>query len=112
VTTTGDFDVRVSETPDGTAVVHVAGELDLASAPVLEQALAGLEPAPRGVLDLTECGFLDSSGMRVLVGWRRTSPETEIMLVTGDAGILRALQIAGLDTMFAVHSSLADALSD
>jgi hypothetical protein len=38
--TTGDFDVRVETTPSGAVVLHVLGELDLATAPRLEAAIA------------------------------------------------------------------------
>jgi anti-anti-sigma factor len=110
VTTTGDFDVRVTTAPSGTTIVHVSGDLDLASAPVLEEAIGALPGPPRLVVDLTECSFLDSSGMRVLVAVRRSAPDTTIELVAADAAILRALEIARLDTMFALHSSLDDAL--
>jgi anti-sigma B factor antagonist len=110
VTTTGDFDVRVTIAPSGTTIVHVSGELDPASAPMLEEAIAALEVPPRLVVDLTECSFLDSSGMRVLVDVRQSAPDTTIELVAADPAIVRALQIARLDTMFGLHSSLDDAL--
>ena len=42
----------------------------------------------------------------------RAAPDARVDLVASDAGIVRALQIARLDTMFSVHASLADALDD
>jgi anti-anti-sigma factor len=111
VTTTGDFDVRVTTTPGGRTVVHVIGDLDLATAPSLEDAVGDVEATSDLVLDLTDCNFLDSSGMRVLVGIRqRSMPDARVDLVASDAGVVRALQIARLDTMFTVHASLEDAL--
>jgi anti-sigma B factor antagonist len=91
--------------------VHVIGDLDLATAPLLEAAVADMEVTSDLILDLTECGFLDSSGMRVLVGvHQRSAADARVDLVASDAGVVRALQIARLDTMFAVHASLEDAL--
>jgi anti-anti-sigma factor len=110
VATIDDFDVRVTTAADGTTVVGVYGDLDLATAPVLEETITKLGTPARLVFDLTECGFLDSSGMRVLVGANRAAPDVGIDLVASDAGVVRALQVARLDTMFTVHSSLDDAL--
>jgi anti-anti-sigma factor len=59
------FEVRPARV-DGVLILSVHGELDLATAPVLEEAvtaaLAG--SPPRLVLDLSPTTFLDSSGAR------------------------------------------------
>lgn len=107
-----DFAVRVSAAPSGAAVLEVSGDLDLATAPALESVLEESRSSTHLVLDLSECGFLDSSGMRVLVGARRIAPDARIDVVATDAGILRALEIAHLDTMFRIHSSVDEALAD
>lgn len=55
----------------GTASVAVAGEVDLATAPALHAALLdALHSHTPDILevDLSECTFLDCSGIRVLVG--------------------------------------------
>ncbi len=51
------------------AVVRVVGEIDLHTAPQLHEALAGLEAErlERLVVDLSDCGFIDSTGLGVLV---------------------------------------------
>src|SRR4051812_6466942 len=49
-----------------TAIVHVAGELDLATAPELDEVLHGLErECARIVLDLSQLRFIDSTGLRL-----------------------------------------------
>ena len=50
----------------GTAVVSVSGELDLATAPALEQTLVGVadDRTDEVIVDLTGCTFLDSQGLR------------------------------------------------
>jgi anti-sigma B factor antagonist len=97
--------------PSGAVVLHVAGELDLATAPRLEDAIAGASHVEHVVIDLSGCTFLDSSGVRSLVLARRnTPPDQRVDLVSADPSILRVLEITGVDTMLAVHPSVEAAL--
>ena len=64
------FHVSVDEPSPGWVVVGVAGEIDVATAPELERALADAGAEKRVVLDLSECQFIDSSGLRTLLGAR------------------------------------------
>lgn len=111
VATSGDFDVRSETTPGGVDVVFVTGELDLATAPRLDEVL-GAVTAEAVVVDLSGCTFLDSAGIRALMGTARTFAEADrgLRMVTSDAGILRLLEITGVDTLIRVHPSLDDAL--
>jgi anti-anti-sigma factor len=56
---------------DDVRVLQVAGEIDLATAPALAQALADAETESRLVLDLTDVEFLDSAGLHVLLAAAR-----------------------------------------
>jgi anti-sigma B factor antagonist len=98
--------------PGGAVVVHVEGELDMATSESFEQALDPPEAGTQLVIDLTECTFLDSSAVRLLVGAVRAADETQgkVSLVASDPGILRVLEIAAVDTMLPVHESLDSAL--
>jgi anti-sigma B factor antagonist len=98
--------------PGGAVVVHVEGELDMATSESFEQALGLPEAGRQLVIDLTECTFLDSSAVRLLVGAARAADETQgkVSLVANDPGILRVLEIAAVDTMLPVHESLDAAL--
>ena len=58
-----DIDIRLV---DGVQLVSVRGELDLATAPLLAERLAGVESAPIEV-DLAGVSFIDARGLRVLV---------------------------------------------
>jgi anti-sigma B factor antagonist len=111
VATSGDFDVRSEALPGGVEAVFVTGELDLATAPRLDEALATLT-ADVIVVDLSGCTFLDSAGIRALVGTARKLGEADrgLRVVTSDAGVLRLLEITGVDTLIRVHRSLDDAL--
>ena len=97
---------------EGLVVVRVEGELDLATCAPFEDAVGETDPGQRLVIDLTQCTFLDSSAVRVLVTTIRASQESNgsVVLVASDPGILRVLEIAGVDRMASVHPSLDDAI--
>ncbi len=67
--TDSDFAVVHNQTRDG-LILEVYGELDLASAPRLEHELenAWARDPPALVLDLHGLRFMDSSGVRLIVG--------------------------------------------
>jgi anti-sigma B factor antagonist len=60
-----DFDLTVARTARGGSRLTLRGELDLGSAPRLEQALA--EAGDDVLLDLRRLTFMDSTGIRVLL---------------------------------------------
>lgn len=65
-----EIQVSVSQ-QDGATVVAVRGELDAASAPTLQGPLG--EAADDGdgvVLDLSACGFVDSTGLHTIIDAR------------------------------------------
>ena len=109
--TSGDFDVRSETTRAGAAVLHVSGDLDLASAPRLEDALTGLVADPV-VVDLSECTFLDSAGMGVLLASARALTESgrSLGVAARDPRIVRVLEITAVDTLIAIHPDVASAI--
>jgi anti-anti-sigma factor len=52
---------------DGEAVVAVRGELDMLTAPLLEEALADLDATLAVVIDCRELTFVDSTGLRAFI---------------------------------------------
>ncbi len=108
----GDFAITPEGLPDGGAVVHVEGELDMATAPELEETLVATGFDQRVVIDLTGCTFLDSSALRLLVAAVRDAEAAggQLELVAPDPGILKVLEISGVDTMLPVHARLDDVL--
>ena len=94
---------------DGHAVVIVRGEVDLATSPQLRDTLAGLVEGPRSVIvDLDQVGFIDSTGIGVLVGGvkRARSQGGDLSLVCTQRRILKVLEITGLTQVFTVFESL------
>ena len=91
--------VDVHPERDVVRVVPV-GELDLATAGVLEHQLHELRDAgfDHVVLDMRELTFIDSSGIRVVVSEHRfaETSEHEFSLISGPPVIQRALEVCGL----------------
>lgn len=73
---------------DGRPIVHVAGELDIANAPLLEQYLLGfLDDGVREVLlDLSDLTYTDSIGIKTLL--------TAASMCERDGGSLRIIRIS------------------
>jgi anti-anti-sigma factor len=88
-----------TESDSDVAWVHVAGELDLASASELEQALREAQRHARlVVLDLGELVFLESSGIHVILdaAGRVRRGEERLILVRGPAQVDLALTLTGV----------------
>jgi len=102
-----DFDVAVQHLDD-CVVVRVEGDLDMGSAQAFEDAMSTVGSAPHVVIDLSECTFLDSAGMRLIATTVRDA--ARVSVVATDPGILRVLEITAMDRMVVVHASLEDAL--
>lgn len=101
----------------GVPVVQVTGELDIATAPVLDEvvgtALAG-QPA-LVVVDLSSTTFLDSSGARsVALSGRRAAgsgARLEVVCPSGNTVVRRVLGFLQLEQVVPVRESLDEALS-
>jgi anti-anti-sigma factor len=70
------FDVTVEDAPDGT-LLKVSGELDLMSEPQLNHELEQLG-GRAATLDLSELAFMDSTGLRTLLGAAREYPNVTL----------------------------------
>ena len=100
------LDVSIDAGPRTT--VTLVGDLDPATAPVLEGAIASAvadEAVDHLVLDLDRVSFLDSSGLRVLVTTREalTARGADLALRNPSANIRRLLDITGLAEVIAVE---------
>jgi anti-sigma B factor antagonist len=99
----------------GWAVLSVAGEVDVATAPRLRERLVDLvtEGNTRIVVDLESVDFLDSTGLGVLVGAlkRVRTHDGDLALVCTQPRILKVFEITGLTKVFSIHRSVAEATS-
>ncbi len=103
-----ELDLRVQH-HDHRAVVHVGGEVDLATCPQLRGVLAGL--IDQGiydlVVDLEQVSFLDSSGIGVLMGAHRRLREHGggLRLAAPSARVRRVLEVTGVTTVLPIDTS-------
>lgn len=89
-----------AEARDGAAWLTLRGELDLATAPVFERALIEAEGGSTPlVLDLRQLGFIDSSGLRVILSAASQATEAgrRLVIVRGQNQVARVLDITGSD---------------
>lgn len=95
-------------------VVAVRGEIDVYSAPQLKDSLAALlDTGSRAVVvDLTEVGFLDSTGLGALVATRTTATDAggRLPIVCDRDRILKLFRITGLDGVFEIYGTVDEAV--
>jgi len=93
-------------------VVKVAGELDLASAPQLSEALAepGGDAEQPVVLDLSDVSFIDSSALRTLLLSGRQLADAGRQLQIGPRSdvVSRVLEVTQLDQQTEAFTVLPD----
>jgi anti-sigma B factor antagonist len=94
-------------------VLTLSGEVDVYTAPRLKETL--IEEVASGcvkiIVDLDDVGFIDSSGLGVLVGGLRRVKEHDgaIRLVCTRENILKIFRITGLDKVFPIFSDIEEA---
>jgi len=102
-----------THTHRGWTIVSVGGELDLYTAPQLRDAVAGVleDDGPRIAIDLTDVGFIDSSGLGVIVSSLTKARDQggDLALVAPPASSLtKLLTLIGLDATISTRASLDD----
>ena len=100
----------------GVTVLTVTGDVDVYTGPVLRARLAGVLDSGRRrlVVDLAGVDFLDSTGLAALVAGLNLAREVggSLTLACPQERLVRLLRITGLDEVFVVHATMADALAD
>jgi anti-sigma B factor antagonist len=93
-------------------VLDVAGEVDLSTAPAMRARIDELirDGARSLAVDLADVGFMDSSGLSVLVSAmkRMEGADGRLAIVCARDPVLKVFTITGLDRVFAIHGSLAE----
>ena len=104
---------EVVEHGDGAVVVHVHGEIDTMTAPVLSERLAMQIPsASLLVVDLSLVTFLGSAGLAALVEAKEKTEGADgrLRLVCGSHAVTRALEATNLLSLFDVADGVPEAL--
>ncbi|HEX6455829.1 MAG TPA: STAS domain-containing protein [Solirubrobacterales bacterium] len=103
------FSLIASVVEDGCREIEIEGELDMAVADRLQQALAACQ-GDRILISLKACQFIDSTGLAVILNANRAS-DTRIVLHSPRDQVLRVLDVMGLTSNGVVFADREQALS-
>ena len=98
----------------GYAVIAVAGEIDIATAPQLGQHLAALAGSGRPVIaDLDQVSFIDAAGLRVLAAAARQAAGSggSLHVVSARYQVRRVFALTGLDRQIPLARTLTGVLA-
>jgi anti-sigma B factor antagonist len=109
-----NFEIKTEKLDGDVTVIALAGEVDLYTAPEFKEALLeAIADGPKTVVvDLTDTTFIDSTTLGVLVGGlKRLRPDGRTLaLVCSDPNITKIFEITGLDKVFPIHATRAEAV--
>lgn len=92
----------------------MVGEVDLSNAAFLRTRIEELVHlgAQRLVVDLRGVGFMDSSGLSVLVASMKRMQEAggELAIACPNESILKVFTVTGLDRLFTIRPSVGEAI--
>jgi anti-sigma B factor antagonist len=112
---TPSFEATVENLDVSTAVVVARGEIHLATAPEFSDRLNGVIADGRTaiVVDLTEVGFIDSTGLSVLLNALRriTRAGGTLVLVCTNPTVLRLFEVTKMDSTFPIVGTRDEALA-
>lgn len=115
------FDVRTEQLDGGISAITVQGELDMSTAPQLEQQLEDVlaDTEASIMLDLSRCEFIDSTGIALIVrSWQRLDREAggegkgRLVLCSHNHQVRRLLKITGVESSISLHESRDEALAE
>lgn len=108
------FDATLDAQPTH-AVIRVSGELDIATTPLLQVVISKAQTADRPVIvDVSDTSFCDSTGMSAVLRAHKHAEARGLPFVLvcpeENREVTRVLVLLGFDEVFAVQSSLAEAV--
>ncbi len=112
----GPFSIALSGGGDRPLLATVAGDVDIATAGSMADAVLsalGDAPTPGVVLDFTNVGFMDSSGLRAVldISRRLDGGTRSLVLLSPNRPVRKLLSLAGLDGHLPVATTLDEAES-
>jgi anti-sigma B factor antagonist len=110
-----NFDINTERLDGGTAVITLAGEVDLYTAPDFKQQLLDVisDGSRNVIVDFTKATFIDSTTLGVLVGGvkRLRTNDGNLSLVCSDRNITKIFEITGLDRVFPIYATRDEAIA-
>jgi anti-sigma B factor antagonist len=111
-----NFDINTEQVDGGAYVISLAGEVDLYTAPEFKQQLLDVigQGGREVIVDFSNTTFIDSTTLGVLVGGvkRLRSNDGQLALVCSDRNITKIFEITGLDRVFTIYPTRADAIAE
>ncbi|MGH7716780.1 MAG: STAS domain-containing protein [Vulcanimicrobiaceae bacterium] len=90
-------------------VLKVIGDIDIFTTPNFTSALEKAFGSPRIVIDLSECRYIDSTGISALYRWQQQN-KGKMRLVLGTQDMIRRiLNVARVDKFIQVYASVEEA---
>ena len=111
------FEINSGPGPDEVFVVRVSGEVDMSHEEELRGELRNaVDSGSRGiVVDLTECEFIDSSGVRALLLSREAKNSEDgaetVAVAAASEQILRILSVMGIDQVIPIQPTVEEAVA-
>jgi anti-sigma B factor antagonist len=100
------FRIDAAMTDWGTLTLRVSGDLELATAEGLGDELAEWLGIHECVVDLSDCHFIDSSGIRALVACKHDiGPDATLRVIGVAPNVERTLRLAGVDSLLELAPS-------
>jgi anti-anti-sigma factor len=112
-----EFEVTTESASEQAVLVRVVGELDLSTHERLRDPLVEAAGAGKSVVvDLSECEFIDSSGIRaLLLGHEAVTSnhggQGRLLVAGPQPQVQRVLEMTGVGEAVAVHLSVDEALN-
>jgi anti-sigma B factor antagonist len=107
--------LAIERRPADAYLIGIAGVLDAFNAPELAERLNDLIDggARRVAVDLRDTTLLDSSGLGALLGVsiRLRERNGELVLLAGPRSVMQGFRLTGLDAVFRIFASEAEALA-
>jgi anti-anti-sigma factor len=109
------FGISSGDGPEGVRVVRVVGEVDMSHEEELRAELrSAVTSGERGVVvDLTECEFIDSTGIRALLLSREAQDPDDgavtLSVAAASEQIIRILTVMGIDKAIPIRPTVDDA---
>src|SRR6185312_6919087 len=112
------FQASATELDGGIRLLEVNGELDLSTATQLEGPLDAATASEKSavLIDLTDCTFIDSTGIALVVrAWQRVDAgagnggEGGLVLCCQNEQVKRVLEVTGLEHSLRVFATRAEA---
>ncbi len=99
---------------DGIVVLSIGGEIDLVTAPALEEAIGGVvvDDPEALIIDLSGVEFLGSVGLKILAAtYEKLGDSAEFGVVARGPATRRLIHLTGQDKTFPLYPTLDDALT-